>query len=262
MKSFRSLIEDIASVVEGTVTSAQIVEPQIDWDGVVLEDANSTDEWTPADSLIYINGLIESAIVGGMSEDDAVECVTYMLDEAYKWSYGVQDDEKNVTGDIGTVDQPSSASVPSGAAGRKVNASGLPNSYEEWRRVVLATLSKKPPKPILEFPMEIAVETWNAALGIALNKGIGIDFQVDKKTGANLPIPAYGQIYRIWSDMLNKQYDINITHHGEKKLKHALDADAKVKAKELSSSSMGRKEKARASAVLRGRQGKMNPNAA
>lgn len=258
-KSFRSLIEDIESVVSGSKAPARSVEPSASWDDIVMEGVDDDGDWTPATSKLMIATIIENLVYElEVSEEDAMEFVSAWLAEAYKWSYDVQPDEKDVTPDIGTVDEPSHGVPKRGFRGR---ASGLTPTADEGMRVILNTLSRKPPKPINEFPVETAAEMWKDALGKALNKGIGVKWELDKPTGINYPMPDYSVIYGIWKEMMAKTVGVRPSREGEVKLKHALDGAAKEAAKDLRKGieALGGGRGAQASAILRGRKGKKNP---
>lgn len=255
MKSFRDLMEDIESVVGGTrVPSVS----NLGWDSVDLNEA-ITDRWTPGAGVAFVATIIEGLVADGMTEEKAIETATQWVAEAYKWSYGIQPDEKDVSDLAGTIDEPPNADVKRGA---RIASSGLTPSAQEWNRVILNTLTKNPPKPILEFPLEIAVETWNDAIGKALSKGIGVKWEVDKKTGIGYPMPDYSTVYGIWKAMIERMVGLRPSREGEIKLKHALDQAAVDAAKDLRKGveKLGGKRSAQASAILRGRQGEMNPN--
>jgi len=261
-KSFRNLIEDIEGVVQGSKAPAQIDATQDNseaWDDVVLESVDDDGDWTPATSMLMVASIIDDLVEElEVDEEDAIAFVTEWLEEAYKWSNALSSGDKDVTPDIGSVDEPSHG-VPK--RGFRNRASGLTPTGAEGMRVILNTLSRKPPKPIKEFPVEVSVETWNNALGKALNKGIGVKWELDKKTGINYPTPNYSTVYGIWKEMMAKLVGVRPSREGEVKLKHALDGAAKSAAKDLRKGveKMGKKRGAQASAILRGRKGAKNP---
>lgn len=263
---FKILAEGIEKIIKAKQnadeSNVETAEDLSAWDGIdMLEDVAEEDGWVPSTSIIMVAEIVDNLVKElKVDEDDAIAFVSEWLEEAYKWSHAVTPGDKDVSTDVGTIDEPSHG-VPK--RGFRERPSGLTPSADEGMRVILNTLSQHPPKPIMEFPVEVASETWKEALGKALNKGIGVKWELDKKTGINYPSPDYSVIYGIWKEMLAKQVGVRPSREGEVKLKHALDTAAKVAAKDLRKGieALGAKRGAQASAILRGRKGEKNPSA-
>lgn len=246
----KQLIEELEQIVSGNHPE---VESKIEegWDDLDLTEDEDAD-WGPATSVLWIGAILEQ-LAEAVGEEEAELWVQNWINEA--WSYAISPEEKDVTPDIGTIDEPSHADVKRGFRGR---ASGLTPTGAEGMRVILNILSKKPPKPIGEFPVEVAAEVWQDALGKALNKGIGVKWEMDKPTGIQYPMPDYQVIYGIWKGMMEKLVGVRPSRENDVKMMHSLDKAAAIAAKDLRQGmdKLGAKRSAQASAILRGRKGR------
>ncbi|MDD5510956.1 MAG: hypothetical protein PHI12_09100 [Dehalococcoidales bacterium] len=250
MGNFRDLIEEIEGIVRGDAkASGAAAKLEENWEGVNLTEDSAG--WGPGTSVKWVALLIEG-LSKEIGEEKAIQEVQKWINEA--WTYAISPEEKNVTPDVGTIDEPSYALVPRGWRGR---ASGLTPSADEMMTVILKTLMNKPPKPILEFPVEVAKEIWQDALGKALNKGIGVKWELDKKTGIQYPMPDYSVIYGMWKDMVEKIVGVRPSREKDVKMMHALDNAAEEAAKDLAKGFevVGKERGTQASTILRGRKG-------
>jgi hypothetical protein len=258
---FRQLLEEIEAVVDDR---PPIFEPEGDenpYEGLDLSE-DTDGEWTPATSVLWIASAIDELAEEFEGDEDAiVEYFTDLLAEAYKWSYAVDPSEKDVAADVGSVDEPPRYMNLKGFRGR---ASGLTPSAEEWFSAVLKTMMKKPPKPIKEYAIDVSVEVWKDVLGKAINKGIGVNWATDKKTGIQYPEPDYRLLYGMWKDKLAKLTGLRPTREKDQKMEKALDKHRSEMAKELTKGAekTGKKRATQASTVMAGAKKKKRKKSA
>lgn len=251
-RNFGALIEEVEAIVDGREPELIVEDVDALYESINLENI-SEKAWTPETSVVWIAETIEGMLENfeGGDEKDLIEYISDLLAEAYKWSYSVDPEEKDITPEIGTVDEPPKGGIPRGFRG---SASGMPPSAVEWFSAVIKTMMKKPPKPIAEYPVETAVEVWNDTLGKAINKGIGIAWQTDKKTGIQYPAPDYRVLYGMWKNKMMKLTGLRPTREKDAKMEKAMEKHTSVMAKELSkgAAKIGKKRATQASTSMRG----------
>lgn len=251
-RAFRTLIEEVEAIVDDRTPEPIVEDVEALYEAVSLDNITEK-EWTPETSVAWLAEIISEMLeqFEGGDDRDLMECLSDLLAEAYKWSYGVSPEEKDVTPDVGTVDEPPKGGIPRGFRG---SASGLPPSAKEWFTAVIKTMMKSPPKPIAEYPIETSVEVWNDTLGKAINKGIGIEWKTDKKTGIQYPAPDYRVLYGIWKNRMEKLTGLRPTREKDQKMEKGLETHRKAMAKELAKGAVkiGKKRSTQASTVMRG----------
>ena len=251
-RNFGALIEEVEAIVEDRTPEPINEDIEALYESIDLADISES-AWTPETSVAWLAEVIEGMLeeFEGGSDKEIVEYISELLAEAYKWSYAVDPEEKDITPDIGTVDEPPKAGIPRGFRG---SASGLPPSAAEWFRVVIKTMMKSPPKPIAEYPVEVSVEVWNDTLGKAINKGIGIEWKTDKKTGIQYPAPDYKVLYGMWKNRMAKLTGLRPTREKDQKMEKGMEKHRGVMAKELAkgAAKIGKKRATQASTSMRG----------
>jgi hypothetical protein len=251
-RNFGALIEEVEAIVEDRTPEPMVEDVEALYESIKLDDISES-AWTPETSVAWLAETIEALLEDfeGGDEKDLIEYIAELLAEAYKWSYAVEPEEKDVTPDVGTVDEPPKAGIPRGFRG---SASGLPPSALEWFRAVIKTMMRKPPKPIEEYPVEVSVEVWNDTLGKAINKGIGIEWKTDKKTGIQYPAPDYKVLYGMWKNRMAKLTGLRPTREKDQKMEKGMETHRKAMAKELAkgAAKIGKKRATQASTAMRG----------
>ena len=251
-RNFSQLIEEVEAIVEDRTPEPEVEDVDALYESISLENISES-AWTPETSLAWIASTIDSLLEDyeGGDEKDLIEYLSDILAEAYKWSYSTAPEEKDITPDIGTVDEPPRGGLPRGFRG---SASGMTPSATEWFSAVIKTMMRKPPKPIAEYPVETSVEVWNDTLGKAINKGIGISWETDKKTGIQYPSPDYRVLYGMWKNRMAKLTGLRPTREKDQKMEKGMEAHRKLMAKELAKGAekIGKKRATQASTSLRG----------
>jgi hypothetical protein len=251
-RDFSALIEDVNAILDEREPEPIAEDIDALYESISLDEI-SEKAWTPETSVAWIAETIDGLLgeFEGGDEKDLVEYIVGILAEAYKWTYAVSPEEKDVSPDVGTVDEPPKGGLPRGFRG---SASGMTPSANEWFTAVIKTMMKKPPKPIAEFPVETSVEVWNDMLGKAINKGIGIKWELDKKTGIHYPMPDYSVLYGMWKNQIAKLTGLRPTRERDQKMEKSMEAHRKEMAKELAKGAekIGKKRAMQASTAMRG----------
>ena len=244
---------DELNEIDGIVVGVPMMESE---ETNVLEEVDIEeeweDDWVGATGAWWLGSLI-GELKDEFGEDAAVEAVKWLVDEAYKFSHALQPADVEVGKDVGTQDEPPSGQLGRGYRGR---ASGLTTTQAEALRRVVAMLADRPPKAVADAKIEDSVMIWKEAAGKLINKGKGVIFSVDKKTGIPIVEPDFHSVYTQWKDMVAKVVGMRPTRQMEQKMEKSITEARKDAAKTLSKMRHGgtvtSKHAKQASTLMRG----------
>ena len=215
------------------------------------------DTWVGATSAWWLGSLINELSIE-FGEDGAVEAVQWLIDEAYKFSHAIEPSDIDVEKEAGTIDAPPSGALARGYRGR---ASGLTTTQAEALRRVVAMLADRPPQAVTDAKIEDSVVIWKEAAGKLINKGKGVVFKVDKKTGIPIVEPDFHAVYSLWKDMVAKVVGMRPTRQMEQKMEKSIDKARSDAARTLSKMRFGgmvtAKQAKQASTLMRGARGRL-----
>ncbi len=254
---FQKELREIEELVLGkTVISEDIDdEPILSESDIDITEEDWGEDWTPATSIAYFATVIEMLDEEMGNEKEVDELLAMILEAAYKWSHAVDQQDKDLTPDVGTIDEPSAGYKMRGFRG---TPSGMTPAMERGIMLLVKQAAENPPKFVYDAKLENSVEVWKEAAGKAINKGIGWSVKTDKKTGMTYPVPSYGTIKKIWAAMIAKSTGFAPTAAADKTIDRDIEIHRKKAAKELAKgvAKIGKKQAGRASTIMRGARGK------